>query len=109
MASAGWRADTLGMPTYVYEYLDDAGEGLGEYVEVVQPMTADALTKHDGRPVHRVPQMPNIAGKWSDIKGKSQLSNDNLERLGFTKYEKRGDGYMERTAGKHGPRELHAD
>ncbi|NBW90606.1 MAG: FmdB family transcriptional regulator, partial [Gammaproteobacteria bacterium] len=48
-------------------------------------------------------------GKWSDIKGKGALSNKNLERLGFTKYERKGDGYMERVAGKEGPRELHAD
>ena len=32
-----------------------------------------------------------------------------LERLGFTKYERKGDGYMERVAGKQGPRELRAD
>lgn len=97
------------MPTYVYEYLDADGKGTGESFELIEPISADALTKHDGKPVHRVPQAPNIAGKWSDIKGKSQLSNDNLTRLGFTKYEKRGDGYMERTAGKEGPQTLHLD
>lgn len=97
------------MPTYVYEYLDERGGGTGETFELVQSILADALTEHDGRPVRRVPQAPNIAGDWSDMKSKSRLSNENLERLGFTKYEKRGDGYMERTAGKEGPRELHAD
>ena len=97
------------MPTYVYEYLDDKGEGTGECFEIVQPMSDDALTEHEGRPVHRVPQAPNIAGKWSEMKGKSQLSNENLERLGFTKYEKKGDGYMERTAGKAGPRAISAE
>lgn len=97
------------MPTYVYEYLDDDGKGTGESFELIEPISADALTTHDGKPVHRVPQAPNIAGKWSDMKGKSQLSNDNLSRLGFTKYEKRGDGYMERTAGKEGPQTLHLD
>ncbi len=34
---------------------------------------------------------------------------DNLSRLGFTKYEKRGDGYMERTAGKEGPKSISLD
>lgn len=97
------------MPIYVYEYLDDAGEGTGEYFEHVQAMSADALTEHEGRPVHRVPQAPNIAGKWSDMKSKSALSNKNLDRLGFTKYEKRGDGYMERVAGKEGPKSISAD
>jgi len=97
------------MPTYVYEYLDEKGEGTGESFEIIEPITADALTEHEGRPVHRVPQAPNIAGKWSDMKEKSTLSNKNLERLGFTKYEKRGDGYMERVAGKEGPKSISTD
>ena len=97
------------MPTYVYEYLDEAGEGTGECFELVQQMKDQPLKSHDGRPVRRVPQAPNIAGDWSDIKSKGKLSNQNLERLGFTKYEKRGDGVMERVAGKEGPRVLKAD
>ena len=97
------------MPTYVYEYLDDAGEGTGESFELIQPITADALPEHEGRKVRRVPQAPNIAGEWSDTKAKGKLSNENLERLGFTKYERKGDGYMERTAGKQGPPSLHTD
>ncbi|MEL7473069.1 MAG: FmdB family transcriptional regulator [Planctomycetota bacterium] len=99
------------MPTYVYEVVDDQGEGLGEYFEAVQPMREDALTAHpeDGRPVRRVPQAPNIAAKWSEMKAKSALSNDNLDRLGFTKYERKGEGYMERTAGKLGPQTLGGD
>ena len=97
------------MPTYVYQYLDDDGNPTGEPFELVQSIKDDALTEHDGKPVARVPQAPNIAGKWSDIKAKGQLSNENLERLGFTKYEKKGDGYMERTAGKMGPKAIKAD
>lgn len=97
------------MPTYVYAYLDDDGNPTDETFEVVQAISANALKKHEGRPVARVPQAPNIAGKWSDIKAKSTLSNENLDRLGFTKYEKKGDGYMERTAGKMGPKSINAD
>lgn len=97
------------MPTYVYEYLDEEGKGTGECFELIQSISEDALKKHDGRPVHRVPQAPNIAGKWSDLKSKGMLSNQNLERLGFTKYEKKGDGYMERTAGKMGPKSISTD
>ena len=99
------------MPTYVYEVLDDAGSPTGETFEIVQPMKDKALTKQPktGKPCRRAIVAPAIAGKWSDMKGKSALSNKNLERLGFTKYEKRGSGYMERVAGKAGPRELHAD
>ncbi|MBI1189176.1 MAG: FmdB family transcriptional regulator [Tepidisphaera sp.] len=98
------------MPTYVYEILDKKGEPTGETFEIVQSMKEAALKKHPttGAPVRRAIVAPNIAGKWSDIKGKSALSNKNLERMGFTKYERKGDGYMEKTAGK-GPRTLHAD
>jgi predicted nucleic acid-binding Zn ribbon protein len=99
------------MPTYVYEILDRRGEPTGETFELVQSMKDAALTAHPdtGAPVRRVIQAPNIAGKWSDIKGKNALSNSNLERLGFTKYERKGNGYMERVAGKQGPKTLHAD
>ena len=97
------------MPTYVYAYLDDDGNPTDEVFELVESITDDALTTHEGRPVARIPQAPNIAGKWSDIKSKSTLSNENLDRLGFTKYEKKGDGYMERTAGKMGPKSISTD
>lgn len=99
------------MPIYVYEILDKRGEPTGKTFEVHQSMKDDALSRHPdtGQPVRRVIQAPNIAGKWSDIKGKSALSNKNLERLGFTKYERKGNGYMERTAGKHGPKSISAD
>jgi len=74
-------------------------------------MKDKALEKHPetGEPVRRAIVAPNIAGKWSDIKGKGALSNKNLERLGFTKYERKGSGYMERVAGKEGPPSISAD
>ena len=99
------------MPTYVYAILNKKGHPTGKYFEVVQSMKDETLTKHpdSGRPVKRVPQAPNIAGKWSPVKARSTLSNKNLERMGFTKYERKGSGYMERVAGKEGPSTLHAD
>ena len=99
------------MPTYVYEILEKDGKPTGVTFEAVQSMKDDALTKHPatGAPCRRAVIAPTIAGKWSDIKGKSALSNKNLERMGFTKYEKRGDGYMERVAGKEGPPSISAD
>lgn len=101
----------LPMPTYVYEILDKKGQPTGETFEVVQSMKEDALTKQPGtdKPCRRAVVAPNIAGKWSDMKGKSQLSNANLERMGFTKYERKGKGYMERVAGKQGPKSISAD
>lgn len=99
------------MPTYVYEILDAKGKPTGETFEIVQSMKDDVLTKQPktGKPCRKAIVAPTIAGKWSDIKGKSALSNKNLERLGFTKYERKGAGYMERVAGKEGPSSLSAD
>jgi hypothetical protein len=99
------------MPTYVYEILDKKGEGTGKTFEYVQSMKDKALTKHPetGQPVRRVPQAPRIAGDWSPIRAKGKLSNENLSRLGFTKYEKKGKGYMERVAGKEGPATIGGD
>ncbi|MBL8963237.1 MAG: zinc ribbon domain-containing protein [Phycisphaeraceae bacterium] len=99
------------MPMYEYEVLDRGGNPTGRVIEVFQSMKDEALKVHPetGETLRRAVQLPNIAGKWSDIKGKSALSNQNLERLGFTKYERRGSGYMERVAGKQGPRSISAD
>lgn len=99
------------MPTYVYEILTAAGDPTGKTFEHIQSMKDDACTRHPetGEPVRRVIQVPNIAGNWSPLKAKGKLSNDNLERLGFTKYERKGKGYMERTAGKAGPKSISSD
>lgn len=99
------------MPTYVYEILTRSGEGTGRTFEHVQSMKDKALTRHPktGEPVRRVPQAPAIGGPGSASSGKGILSNRNLERLGFTKYERKGKGYMERVAGKQGPRTLSSE
>lgn len=99
------------MPLYVYEVLNAKGEPTGETFEIFQSMRDAALKKQPdtGKPVRRAITAPTIAGKWSDMKGKSALSNKNLERLGFTKYERKGKGYMERVAGSEGPRSISAD
>lgn len=95
------------MPTYEYEILDKKGNPTGERFEAVQRMKESPLTTDPkGRPCRRAIVAPSIAGKWSDIKGKSALSNKNLERMGFTKYERKGKGYMERVAGSAGPKTL---
>jgi hypothetical protein len=99
------------MPTYVYELLDKNSQPTGDTFEYVQSMKDDALTKHPvtGKPCRRAIVAPAIASNASPLKSKSMLSNKNLERLGFTKYERKGKGYMERTAGKEGPSSLSAD
>ena len=89
------------MPTYVYQVITE-DDSQGEIFEVEQLMSEPPLTKHPetGVPVRRIPALPNIAGKWSDLKGKAQMSNKNLDRLGFTKYERAGDGHYEKKAGE---------
>jgi predicted nucleic acid-binding Zn ribbon protein len=88
------------MPTYVYQVIKEDGSE-GEIFEVVQKMSEEPLTKHPetGEPVRRIPQAPHIAGDWSDAATKRKLSNKNLDRLGFTKYERAGDGHFEKKAG----------
>jgi predicted nucleic acid-binding Zn ribbon protein len=97
------------MPTYVYDILDKKGRATGRTLEVMQSIKASALTRHPetGEPVRRAIVAPVIGSGMS--KRSSVMSNSNLERLGFTKYENRGKGTMVRTAGKRGPREISAD
>lgn len=97
------------MPTYVYQVINKDGTE-GEIFEVVQRMTEPALTKHPetGEPVRRVIQPPILPGEGSDHDTKQKLSDKNLDRLGFTKYERKGSGYFEKRAGE-GPSTLHAD
>lgn len=97
------------MPTYVYQVINKDGSE-GEVFEVFQKMTDPPLTKHPetGAPVRRLVQAPHIAGNWSDSATKQKLSDKNLDRLGFTKYQRAGDGKFEKRAGK-GPDQISAD
>ncbi|MCZ6836495.1 MAG: FmdB family transcriptional regulator [Planctomycetota bacterium] len=98
------------MPTYVYQVITD-DDTEGEVFEVFQKMSDDALTEHPetGVPVKRIPTAPNIAGKWSELRADGgAMSNKNLDKLGFTKYEKAGDGHYEKKAGA-GPNVIHPD
>jgi hypothetical protein len=97
------------MPTYVYEVLDKKGEPTGKTFEVVQSIKDEALRKHPetGAPVRRAVVIPTLGLRASTAK--ARMSNKNLERLGFTKYERKGKGYMEKTAGKRGPKGLAAE
>ena len=90
------------MPTYVYEVIQDNGEP-GERFEIIQSMSEPALTEHPetGEPVKRVIQAAFIGGKWSDGAMHRSTSDDKkLDKLGFTKYVKAGDGFYEKRAGK---------
>jgi len=97
------------MPTYVYEVINEDGSP-GETFEVFQKMSDPPLAKHpeSGKPVRKIIQAPYIPGTHSDITTRQKLSNKNLDRLGFTKYERAGDGHYEKKSGQ-GPNVISAD
>ena len=91
------------MPTYVYETVDENNEDLIRF-EVFQKLCDPALTHHpdSGVPVRRIICAPAVVSRLhsKDIAKDSKR----LSQLGFTKYEKTGDGKYERTAGTAGPK-----
>src|SRR5688572_4643709 len=98
------------MPLYLYETItpDDTP---GEQFEIFQSMSEEPLTRHPetGVPIRRVLCAPAVGGKWSDSAMNRSVADDKkLDRLGFTKYVKSGDGVYEKRAGK-GPDVIHRD
>ncbi|MBI2192616.1 MAG: zinc ribbon domain-containing protein [Planctomycetes bacterium] len=94
------------MPTYVYQVVREDGSG-GETFEIVQRMSDPPLEKHPetGQPVRRIFLPPNL-----NTRGFSKRYTDPkvLERQGFTRYEKTGEGKYEKTAGS-GPNLISRD
>jgi len=88
------------MHTYAYAVIKPDGSD-GEPFEVFQRITDEPLTKHPetGEPVRRLVVAPQVQTQTD----KGRFSKKNLDRLGFTRYERKGSGYYERTAGNQGP------
>ena len=88
------------MPTYVYEVIEEDGSQ-GEKFEVVQGMQDEPLTEHPetGKPVRRLFVPFGIGGKLGNP-DKALADDNKLERLGFTKYVKSGDGKYDKVVGK---------
>jgi predicted nucleic acid-binding Zn ribbon protein len=98
------------MPIYVYEVINEDGSP-GEQFEIMQRVSDPPLTSHPetGQPVQRVIQPPFIGGQWSESSMHKSVNDDKkLDRLGFTKYVKAGDGVYEKRAGK-GPQTISGD
>jgi hypothetical protein len=93
------------MPLYVYQVVEKDGTE-GEIFEVLQEMSEPPLTQHpeSGKPVHRLLCMPSAIRRFAP----GNLSDSKLDRLGFTKYERSGQGTYEKTAGA-GPRIITKD
>lgn len=90
------------MPTYVYqEILPDGSEG--ETFEIIQRMSDEALKTHPktGNPVRKVYLSPNLSTQYTDGSTQNKLSDQNIEKHGFTRYEKdKVTGRYHKTAGK---------
>ncbi len=93
------------MPTYRYAIVNPDGSD-GDAFEVFQRLSDPPLQRHpeSGLPVRRVP----VAPQFQTATEKSKLSDKNLDRLGFAKYQRSDKGVYERKAGK-GPDTLRAD
>jgi len=98
------------MPIYTYEVIGEDGNAV-ETFEVLQNVSDPPLEKHPetGQSVRRIFMPPNISGQHSESATKSRLSDKNLDRLGFTKYQRVGKGYYERRAGSKGPKQITPD
>jgi len=95
------------MPIYVYEGIES-----GERFEVAQSMKEDALKVHPetGEAVRRVIFAPNLGLKHTAGREAKMLDNKNIEKAGFTKYERdKVTGAYNRVAGKEGPASFHKD
>ena len=90
------------MPTYVYqEILPDGSEG--EVFEYIQRMADEPLKTHpkSGHPVRKVFRVPNVSGKYTEGATRSKLTDENVEKHGFTRYEKDTvTGRYHKTTGK---------
>ncbi|WOO40967.1 hypothetical protein [Rubellicoccus peritrichatus] len=90
------------MPVYVYEVILEDGSG-GQVFEIEQSMKDPALETHPqtGEPVRRVYQPPNLGTRYTPGSTKSKLETKNVEKAGFTKYEKdKLTGKYHKTAGQ---------
>jgi predicted nucleic acid-binding Zn ribbon protein len=88
------------MPLYEYVVLNADGSD-GETLEVLQRIADAPLKKHpqSGQPVRRIMSPPSVKKQYSGGPIKGDTSNKNLERLGFTKYQKSKAGTYEKILG----------
>ena len=92
----------LKMPVYVYqEILPDGSDG--DTFECMQSMSEATLKTHPrtGNPVRKVFHAPNVSSKYTEGATKNRLSDQNIEKHGFTRYERdKITGRYHKTAGK---------
>lgn len=88
------------MPLYEYVIFNDDGLEEGTF-EVLQRISDPPLKKHPetGQKVQRIMAAPSVKKKYSGGPIRGDTSNKNLERLGFTKYQKSKAGTYEKILG----------
>lgn len=77
------------MPIYQYQVINDDGSD-GLVFEIEQRMSDPTLTEHPitGKTVKRVYSAPNLATRYTPGGTESKLADKNIEKHGFTKYER---------------------
>ena len=97
-------------PIYAYRVIEEDGEG--ETFEIEQSLGSTPISEHPltGKPVVRVLDSPSLSLKHSEEKERRVLSADNLNKSGFSRYERDpGSGVYHKTAGKEGPKEINRE
>lgn len=91
------------MPVYTYRIVNEDGSK-GDVFEVRHSMSEPALKEHPitGVPVVKVMRPPNLGIKHTTGSTEKKLDNKNVEKAGFTKYEKdKLTGKYHKTAGSN--------
>ena len=99
------------MPTYTYQVINEDGSE-GEVFDYMHGMNESPLEEHPdtGEPVQRIFVSPHIAGRSNERIQKQLTSDENLGKLGFTKYVRNGKGHYEKhVGGSDAPNEIHSD
>ena len=88
------------MPLYEYVILNADGTD-GETFEVLQRISDPTLKKHPetNQKVRRIMSSPSVKKPYRGGKITGDTSNKNLEKLGFTKYQKSKTGTYEKVLG----------
>ncbi len=92
---------SVSMPIYVYQEIREDGSE-GELLEIEQPMSAKPLEVHPltGRKLRRVYLPPAVTTKYTPGHAKKMLTEKNVAKAGFTKYERdKLTGAYHKTAG----------
>ena len=87
------------MPVYRYRVVTN--DDSGEIFEVEQSIDSPALQKHPltGDSVTRLFDAPNLSTEHTEGKAKRAIDPGNLEKHGFSRYERDGSGNYQKTAG----------